>query len=282
VQQLLVKLIGRIEQLERQHEMLREENQLLKEQLKQNSKNSSKPPSQDIGKGFKAKEKKGRSKKKAGAQPGHEGHERELYPPEACESLEEHYPEHCVGCGARLTGKESGEAYRVQIVEIPNVVPQVREHRFHVRQCEGCGGYSRAWDEEIINGSGYGERVVAHVAGLSGQYRQSHRMVQELLHELFGVRISIGSINRLRQESSAALFQVVAQAHQYVQAQGNVHLDETSFAQGKGDGKNPQGRKGWLWVMVTPLVSYFAVFLGRSQAVCEQLVGEGFNGDCEQ
>lgn len=156
--------------------------------------------------------------------------------------------------------------------------PEVSEHRFHVRQCECCGAYSRAWDEGIINGSGYGERVAAHVAVLSGQYRQSHRMVQELLHELFGVKISVGSINRLRQESSDALCQVVEEAHRYVQAQGNVHLDETSFAQGNGDGKNPQGRKGWLWVMVTPLVSYFAVFLGRSQAVCQQLLGEGFKG----
>ncbi len=56
----------RVEILERQYEELKAENQLLKEQLKQNSKNSSKSPSQDIDKGFKAKEKKGRSKKKAG------------------------------------------------------------------------------------------------------------------------------------------------------------------------------------------------------------------------
>jgi transposase len=103
-------------------------------------------------------------------------------------------------------------------------------------------------------------------------------MVQELMDELFGVKISVGGINRLRQESCDAVAQAVAQAHEYVQAQGNVNMDETSFAQGNGDGQNPSGRKGWLWVMVTPLVSYFAVFLGRSQAVCQQMLGEAFNG----
>jgi transposase len=41
-------------------------------------------------------------------------------------------------------------------------------------------------------------------------------------------------------------------------------MDETSFAQGNNDGKNAKGRKGWLWVIVTPLVSYFSVFLSRS------------------
>ncbi|XGV96675.1 MAG: IS66 family transposase [Leptolyngbya sp. BL-A-14] len=276
VKQLVANLVGRMESIERQYEELKAENQLLKEQIKQNSKNSSKPPSQDLGKGFKAKEQQG-NKKKPGAQPGHAGHERPLYPSEHCQSVKEHYPEHCMECGESLTGADS-EPYRFQVVEIPPVEPEVREHRFHALRCERCGRDTRAWDEGIINGSGYGERVAAHVAVLSGQYRQSHRMVQELLDELFGVKLSIGSINHLRQESADAVAQVVAAAHQYVQAQGNVNLDETSFAQGNGDGKNPNGRKGWLWVMVTPWVSYFAVCLGRSQAVCQQLLGETFKG----
>jgi hypothetical protein len=63
--------------------------------LKQNSKNSSKPPSQDISKGFKAKEKK-KGETKRGAQPGHEGHEPPLYPIEQCQSVEEHYSHECI------------------------------------------------------------------------------------------------------------------------------------------------------------------------------------------
>jgi len=89
---------------------------------------------------------------------------------------------------------------------------------------------TRAWDEAIINGSGYGERVAAHVAVLSGQYRQSHQMVQVLLQDLFGVEISTGSINRLRQESSQAVAAAVQATYDYVQAQAHVNMDETSFA----------------------------------------------------
>lgn len=272
----LGQLVERIEQLERQYEEVKSENQLLKEQVKQNSKNSSRPPSQDMGKGFKATEKR-QGNKKPGAQPGHEGHERPLYSADQCQSVEDHYPSECIYCGEPLAGEDC-EPYRIQTVEIPKVVPQVREHRFHALRCQRCSGYTRAWDAEIINGSGYGERVVAHVGVLSGQYRQSHRMVQELLDELFGVKISLGSINQLRQESCQALAQVVEEAHQYVQRQSHVNMDETGFAQGNGDGNNPTGRKGWLWVMVTPWVSYFAVFLGRSQQVCQQLLGERFGG----
>ena len=273
----LVRTLGlRVEQLERQYEELKAENERLREQVKQNSKNSSLPPSQDVNKGFKAKQRKPQGKPR-GAQFGHIGHERKLYPVEQCQQVEEYYPANCIECGAQLQGADPAP-YRVQSVDIPPVVPVVNEHRFHALTCKQCGVATRAWDEEIINGSGYGERVVAHVGVLSGQYRQSHRMVQELLGELFGIELSVGSINQLRQESSSSVAEAVAQAHAYVQAQHQVNLDETSFAQGNCDGQNPTGRQGWLWVMVTPLVSYFAVVLSRSGSVAQRLLGESFLG----
>jgi transposase len=137
---------------------------------------------------------------------------------------------------------------------------------------------TRAWDEDIIDGSRYGERVVAIVGILSGLYRQSHRMVHGLLSELFGVQLSVGSINQLRQQSSTSMAGAVEEAHPYVQQQGQVNMDETSFVQGNNDGNNAKGGKGWLWVMVTPWVSYFAVFLSRSRQVCQELLGETFTG----
>jgi transposase len=103
-------------------------------------------------------------------------------------------------------------------------------------------------------------------------------MVHELLSEVFGVEVSVGSINQLRQESSLSLAVAVEEAQRYVQQHEQVNMDETSFAQGNNDGNNTKGRRGWLWVMVTPLVSYFAVFLSRSSQVCQQLLGESFNG----
>ncbi len=224
-------LLGRIEQLERQYEALKAANAMLREQIERNSQNSSKPPSQDLRKGFKSQEKKEQGKPR-GAQLGHGGHEQKLYPFEACETVEEHYPTRCLNCGAVLQGKDP-EPYRVQQVEIPPVLPVVREHRFHALPCACCGASTRAWDEAVIGGCRYGERVVATVGLLSGQYRQSHRMVQGLLSEWFGVELSVGSINQLRQESSTSVAAAVTEAHRYVQQQGQVNMDETSFAQGK-------------------------------------------------
>lgn len=67
------------------------ENQLLREQINRTSTNSSQPPSQEPPKGFKTSPKR-QSGKKRGGQPGHEGHERPLYPIEQCDSVTDYYP----------------------------------------------------------------------------------------------------------------------------------------------------------------------------------------------
>lgn len=272
VREVIAGLVRRIEQLEQQQKELRAENERVREQLQQNSKNSSQAPSQDKVKGFKPKP-SSEKKKKRGGQPGHEGHSRSLYAPDACQRIEEHLPETCRRCGKPLRGSDA-TPHRVQIVELPDIRPVVEEHRFHQLECNHCGAKTRARDEVILNHSGYGERLVASVSMLSGVYRQSHQMVKSLLKDVFGIKISVGSINHLRQEVSDALADPVISAQHYVQQQAQINIDETSFPQKNADGGNPQSKKGWLWVMVTPSVSYFEVSLSRSQAVAKQLLGE--------
>ena len=97
VKALVLSLVSRVEALETEFEelraenaQLRTENELLKEQLQRNSQNSSQPPSQDKAKGVKAK--KPRTRRPRGGQVGHSGKGPKLYPPEACERIENYYP----------------------------------------------------------------------------------------------------------------------------------------------------------------------------------------------
>ena len=53
-----------------------------------------------------------------------------------------------------------------------------------------------------------------------------------------------------------------------------VNVDETGFKQYNRDGQNPSQTRGWLWVVVTPLVSYFAIVLSRSKATAQTLLGD--------
>lgn len=269
VKQLVGKLMERIVALEQRQAHL-------EEQLKRNSKNSSQPPSQDAPQGFKPKP-KATAQRKRGGQPGHEGHSAKLYSPEECAVIEEHYPSHCCACGAGLSGSDAAPQ-RCQIVEIPPLQPIVVEHRFHALDCPQCGVSTRAYERSIVDGSRYGDRLCALVGLLSGEYRQSHRMVVRLLAEIFEVELSVGSVTRLRQTISDAVAESVTEAHAYVQKQKQVNVDETSFQQGNADGANPKQTKGWLWVVVTPVICYFQVLLSRSGAAAQTILGSGFAG----
>ena len=164
------------------------------------------------------------------------------------------------------------------MVEIPPLRPIVVEHRFHALECSRCGVSTRAYERSIVDGRRYGDRLCALVGLLSGEYRQSHRMVARLLAEIFEVELSVGSVTRLRQSGSKAVAESVTEAHAYVQQQKQVNIDETSFQQGNADGANPKGTKGWLWVVVTPVVCYFQVLLSRSGAAAQTILGSGFAG----
>jgi transposase len=115
-----------------------------------------------------------------------------------------------------------------------------------------------------VEKSGYQARTVGIVSLLSGVYHLSHQAVKNVMWDLCGVEIGTGSINRLRKEASQSVSPAVESAQNYIQAQPIVGADETGFKQGNADGQNGKNLKAWLWVAVTPLVSFFCVLLSRS------------------
>lgn len=58
----------------------------------------------------------------------------------------------------------------------------------------------------------------------------------------------------------------------------SLGADETGFNQGNIDGCNPQGRQAWLWVAVTPLVTFFEIALTRCTQAAQNLLGGNFAG----
>jgi transposase len=292
VRGLLLRLIERMEEqsqqivaLQTENQLLREqvaalqsENASLREQIQRNSGNSSQPPSQDQAKGFQQNHRPGKKEgRKRGGQPGHPGHERHLYDACDCVQVIDHYPDSCARCGAPLNGSDAAP-YRHQVVEIPPLLPEVVEHRFHELLCPECESLTRAPMSEILRQGGYGARLSGLVVFLSGQAHQSHQQIVQLLDEVFGVEMAVGTITRLRQQFSQFVQPAIQAVQAYVQAQATVGMDETGFRQGNSDGQNDQGRRAWLWVMTTPLVSYFAIALSRSRQVTQSLLGPDYAG----
>ena len=70
-------------------------------------------------------------------------------------------------------------------------------------------------------------------------------MIVSAMSDFFGIKISLGTVNRLINEASGALSLVVEEAKAYIQSAEKVCADETGFQQGNNDGKNPENRKAW-------------------------------------
>jgi transposase len=110
VVEVLLRMDRRIQQLEARVEKLERE-------LAKSSRNSSLPPSSDPPGGRRPARGKDRSGLPQGAQPGHEGHGRELLPLSAVDEVIEHWPERCE-CGHVFAAGELhavGEPVRHQI-----------------------------------------------------------------------------------------------------------------------------------------------------------------------
>jgi transposase len=248
----------------------------LEEKLNKNSKNSSIPPSKN-GFGVKADKEEKAKKKPLKLTVKRAKAERKLYGVEECEIVQEEKPNNCSKCGYGLKGEDL-QPHRHQIVELPVLKPQVTEYRLHTLECEHCGEKSRGKLPTGVSEKSYGARLTALVGILSVQGRQSHRQTQGLLREVFGIEISRGTINNIRQEISEAIANASEEAKEYAQQQPVVNCDETGYSQQNRDGNNPAAKKAWLWVLVTPLISVFLVTLSRGQEVAKQLIGETFTG----
>jgi transposase len=224
VRQIVLLLISRIEELEGHCKEIKDLKEQPYEKITRNSENSHSPPSADPI-DFQSRRKKKPKGKKRGGQPGHPSHSCPLYPVEACERVSDYYPESGKGCGETLKGFDPNP-YRHQVVGIPPISLHIEEHRLHQLTSEKCGQETRAVLPETVEACGYGERVVAVVSVLNGMYRHSHRMVGSALSDLFGLRMSLGTVNRLRKEASSAVSAPVEEAKAYVQSAPIVGADD--------------------------------------------------------
>ena len=241
----------------------------LEAKLGLSSRNSNKPPSSD-GPGV-VRRQKPATGRKPGGQKGHKGSRRELLPPEQVDSLVPVQPQACGRCRGALVKKEEGPApWRHQVVEVPPLKPHVTEYQQHFGWCEGCECFTQAPLPEGVPKGAFGPRLMALVALLAGQYRLSKRLVQQLLSDVLGVEVALGSISKLEAQVSQALAAAVEQAREHVREQDRAHLDETGWVQAR--------QKAWLWVAVTGWVSVFRIATSRGSLVARELLGEKWVG----
>ena len=249
----------RIQQLEARVEKLERE-------LARSSRNSSLPPSSDPPGKQRVVRGRDRSGRGPGAQPGHEGHGRELLPACAVDDVIDHWPERCE-CGHVFAAGELlavGEPVRHQLEELPVISARVIEHRCPRVRCPGCGERTRAQLPADVANSAFGPRFEAAVAVLSVRNRISRCDVVELGEELFGVRLCAGTVEAILQRAAQALAQPYQQLGERVRASESLNMDETGW--------RTAGQRRALWGMFTDRHAFFHLAPDRHEQHARRLL----------
>ena len=269
VQAYLEAVEARVAALEGSVQRLEATVQQLTEHVQQNSRNSSRPPSSDLPQASGKRSRQEPSGRRPGGQPGHEGHTRALVPVEEVAVIVPVKPERCRRCQQPLQG-EDRQPQRHQVTEIPSVKPVVTEYQLQALVCPACGEATRAGLPPGVPTGDFGPRLQATAALCTGAYHLSKRTTQELLDDLFGVAVGLGTIVQLEQATTQAVAEPVAEARASVQRQPATYADETGWREGR--------QRAWLWTAVTQWVTVFVIRRSRSGQVAQELLGQGFWG----
>ena len=257
--------------MDRQIEQLTARVEKLERELAKNSRNSSRPPSSDppgAQKKSKRARPKGPSGKSQGAQPGHEGSGRELLPTWACDEVVVHWPQRC-RCGHALCEAERvavGDPVRHQVEELPQISTIVVEHQCPRVWCPGCGRRSRAELPAEIAGSAFGPRLQAAIATVSVRNRISRRDAVELVEQLFGARISTGTIDAILARAGAALADPYDDLLERVRSAGAINMDETGW--------RLKGAQRTLWGAFTDRHAVLTLTDSRHEDHARELLGD--------
>lgn len=231
----------------------------LEAKLKQNSTNSSKPPSSDPP-SVKRAPPKPASGKKPGGQPGHPKAERALV--EAPDHIYELKPSCCRRCARSLAGSDP-EPLRHQVTELPPVKPVVTEYRRHRLRCPGCGTTTCGELPAGVTGQD-GPALQSACALLTGAYRLSKTKAAKLLGELFDVPMSAAQVCA-NEAAVGEHLQPVVDDWLAAARQQPANVDETSMGKGR-----------WLWVMATAVATVYRIVAGRNRDQLMQLLGPDY------
>lgn len=263
------ELQARYAQAQEQIALLLSRVQDLEARLAKDSHNSGKPPSSD---GLKRKPKSLRKKsgRKPGGQLGHRGETLHLVG--TPDVVEAHWPAVCAHCQTPLAGAPVVGRDRRQLHELPPVRVVVREHQAVRVRCPACAQVSvGVFPPAVPSRVQYGPQLRALAVYLVEEQLVPLGRVQQLLHELFGVRLGRGTLVGWIQQAATILVPVETALKAALQRAPVLHNDET--------GLRRAGTLAWAHVASTARLTHYAIHAKRGTEATEAIgILPGFRG----
>src|SRR3984957_11520406 len=242
---------------------------------KQNSTNSSKPPSSDGLAGEpRERGRRKKSRRKGGGQRGHRAAHRPLAPIERVDQIQSVLPEQCQHCGHPLATQIEevqtvGAVQRHQVTELPPIRARIIEYQCHRVICPECGESTRAAVPGLAAGH-FGPQLAALIAYLTVVCRMPRRVVEALLRQVLGIEISLGSTQKCWEEASQAVAAPCQELERQLKEDPVLNVDETGW--------RTNGDKRFLWAFVAARYVVYTVAATRGSEVLIRLLGAVFQG----
>ena len=242
---------------------------------KQNSTNSSKPPSSDgLAGESRQRGRRKKSRRRVGGQPGHRGAHRPLVPADRVDEVRLVMPEQCQHCGHGLAEQVEhvqtiGNPRRHQVTELPPIQARIIEYHCPGVICPECGQSTRgAVPPEAARQ--FGPHLTALIAYLTVVCRMPRRVVEALLGQVLEIEISLGSTQKCWEEASQAVAAPCEELEQHWKDEPVLNIDETGW--------RTNGAKRFLWAFVAARYVVYTVAATRGSEVLVRLLGAVFQG----
>lgn len=264
VQQEVTELHKLVKQQGELIKLLQSENKRLREQLGQNSRNSSWPPSQDKGqKKKKTKSLRRPTGRRAGGQKGHQGKTLEMVAEP--DVIVKHRPSHCQYCAAAFNAEqEAVEVGKRQVLDLPPLQFVTTEHQTESMHCSGCGKISQgAFPAGVTHRVQYGTGVKRLATYLRSEQFLPVERSRQLLQDLFGFSLSPGSLLNFYDHAARKAEWVTETIKGALIQQPVAHADET--------GCQINGECHWLHSFSTANLSYFSIQRRRGKVAIDDI-----------
>jgi len=227
--------------------------------LGMNSQNSSKPPSSD-GLAKKTRSLRGTSDKKAGAQDGHKGTTLKRVA-EPTDTIHHPLPSQCNRCHRPLPLDEALVVERRQVIDVPARSFDVVEHCTLEVACS-CGQvHVSAFPAGVSDVVQYGPNVKALGVHLTQGQMLPFARTAELLHDIYGLSVSPGTLVAWVGEARAALQDTANQIADNLHIAALVNADES--------GLRVAGKLHWLHIAANETLTWYGVHAKRGMVAIE-------------
>jgi transposase len=252
----------RIAQLEAENAALKERLEETQARLRQNSQNSSKPPSSDWVHKLAPKSLREKSGRQSGGQEGHIG--RTLQRVARPDHVVRHPVDACAGCRRSLKDQPPEGLEKRQVFDIPPQQVEVTEHQAEIKVCLDCGQETRGeFPPQVQHPVQYGTRIKALSAYLANYQHIPYERQEEFFQDLYGQAISQGTLVNINQDCYGKLEGAEEAIRGGIIRAAVTHHDET--------GVYIDGKREWLHVAGTGRLTAYEAHPKRGREAMDQM-----------